>query len=129
MAPTSLFRIDGSSVLNLDVPCFDKRALPAPKWYAPYSQLHGKVRTLFEFREHTFKHQELIELFLVAELPISAAVDLLGSFNRTAPKNIFILIIADRLSEVTICIPLWSTTAATATAEVLEYSICVYGAP
>lgn len=55
-------------------------------------------------------------------------MDLLGPFENTARGNTLILVIADRLTEMTRFKPLQNATANTATADFLEYRAYAYGA-
>lgn len=57
----------------------------------------------------------------------SVPADLLGPFEKTAPKNSSILVEADRLTTLMKCILLWNDTAATSTVTFWNYWGYAYG--
>lgn len=87
------------------------------------------VGTVPRFGKTHSKHHKLMELSPAAELLEFAAIELLALLKKTACGNTFILVIAGRLTTMTSCIPLRSTTAATVTAAFLECGVYTYGAP
>lgn len=82
-----------------------------------------------QLRKQHLKHQSPMKLFLTTEPLAFVAMELLGPLQITARWNFFFLVVADRSTKTTRCIPLRNTTEDTITAAFLKYCAYAYGVP
>ena len=75
------------------------------------------------------KFQKFMKLFPASGPLEFVAMDLLDPLRKTTRGFTFILVITDRFSKLTRCIPLRTTTAPVVAAAFLDYWVYAYGAP